>query len=103
MYRLIKFLFPHLFFNREQFNNYSNNIVQVPQMNNNGYIIPVIPINGNNMNNYYMNYSQPPQIVNINQNNYPINMEQAPINVVNDSNITNNSSTHITPTYEKPH
>ena len=101
LYRLIKFLFPHLFFNREQFNNYSNNIVQVPQMNNNGYIIPVIPINGNNMNNYYMNYQQTtPQFININQHNFVTNLEQAPIKVVNDSNL--NSSAAVTSIYEKP-
>lgn len=101
LYRLIKFLFPHLFFNREQFNNYSNNIVQVAQMNNNGYIIPVIPINGNNMNNYYMNYQQTtPQFININQHNFVTNLEQAPIKVVNDSNL--NSSAVVTAIYEKP-
>ena len=108
IYKIIKSLFPLLFYQTNQFNNYpnnfpNNNIIQYPQMINNGYIYPVVAVNSDNMNNYYMNYSQPPQIVNINQNNYPINMEQAPINVVNDSNITNNSSTHITPTYEKPH
>ena len=70
-------------------------------MNNNGYIIPVIPINGNNMNNYYMYYRQTtPQFININQHNFVTNLEQAPIKAVNDSNL--NSSAAVTSIYEKP-
>ena len=70
-------------------------------MNNNGYIIPVIPINGNHMNNYYMNYQQTtPQFINIYQHNFVTGLEQAPIKVVNDSNL--NSSAAVTEKKKKP-